>query len=65
MGFISLKLEDQRRDAAEKVAASRRATEAQQQAQAGSSAFCHQRICKADIAPVDVSEACREGGILR
>jgi hypothetical protein len=26
-------------------------------------AFCHQRICKADIAPVDVSEACRERGI--
>ena len=26
-------------------------------------AFCHQRICKADIALVDVSEACRERGI--
>jgi len=26
-------------------------------------AFCHQRICKADIAAVDVSQACREWGI--
>ena len=26
-------------------------------------AFCHQRICKADIAPVDVSQARRERGI--
>jgi hypothetical protein len=26
-------------------------------------AFCHQRICKADIAPVDVSQAYREWGI--